>query len=63
MIDSCGGELVLTYAAGGANPVFGEVCKCGAGSDAVVRIANCGVILITADVTYVLFHVVLVIKR
>ena len=53
-----GGEVVLTDAAEGADPVFGEFFKGGSGGDAVVGVAGGGVVLIAADVAYVLFHFV-----
>ena len=51
-----GAELVFAYAAEGANPVSGEVFEGGAGGDAVVGVACCGVVLIAADFANVLFH-------
>lgn len=51
-----GGEVVLADAAEGADPVFGEFFEGGSGGDAVVGVAGGGVVLIAADVAYVLFH-------
>ena len=42
-----------------AHPVGGQILELGAGSDAVLRIALRGVILIPADVANILFHIVL----
>ena len=52
-----GAEFVLAYAAKWANPIFGELFKWGAGGDTVVGVSYCGVVLVTADVAYILFHV------
>lgn len=46
----------------GADPVGGQVFELGAGSDAVLRIALCGVILMPADVANILFHIIVVLK-
>ena len=51
-----GGEVVLADAAEGADPVFREIFEGGSGGDAVVGVAGGGVVLIAADVAYVLFH-------
>ena len=48
--------MSLIYRAEGAHPVGGQVLELGAGSDAVLRVALCGVILIPADVANILFH-------
>ena len=45
------------HAAHRAGPVGGEIFKGGAGGDAVVGITDFGVIDVTAQITYVLFHV------
>lgn len=50
------GEVVLADAAEGADPVFREFFEGGSGGDAVVGVAGGGVVLIAADVAYVLFH-------
>ena len=55
--------MCFVYRAEGAYPICGEVFELGAGGNTIVGVANCGVIDVAADVTYVLFHVVLVIKR
>ena len=39
-----------------AHPVGGQILELGAGSDAVVRVAFRGVILIPADIANILFH-------
>ena len=49
-------ELVLADAAERAYPVFRKIFKGGSRSDAVVRIADSRIILITADITYILIH-------
>ena len=49
----------LIDGAEGADPVGGQVFELGAGSDAVLRIALCRVILIPADVANILFHIIL----
>ena len=51
--------MSLIYRAEGAHPVGGQVLELGAGSDAVLRVALRGVILIPADVANILFHIVL----
>ena len=50
------GELVFTYSAERTNPIFGKGFKRSAGSDAVIRIADCGIILVPAYITNVLCH-------
>ena len=54
--------MSLIYRAEGAHPVGGQVLELGAGSDAVLRVALRGVILIPADVANILFHIVLVFR-
>ena len=54
--------MSLIYRAEGAHPVGGQVLELGAGSDAVLRVALHGVILIPADVAYILFHIIVVLK-
>ena len=51
-----GAEFILAYAAERANPVFGEFFEWGAWLNTVVGITYCGVVLVSADVTYILFH-------
>ena len=41
-----------------AHPVGGQILELGAGGDAVVGVALCGVILIPADVANILFHII-----
>ena len=53
-------EVFFANTAEGADPVGGDVFKFGAWGDAVVGVAFCGVILIPADVTNILFHIVFV---
>jgi hypothetical protein len=53
-----GAEFVLADTAEWANPVFGEFFERSAWLNAVVGVAYCGIILVTANVTYILFHVV-----
>lgn len=57
---SCFTEVFLSYTAGGAHPVFGQVFKSGTGRNVVLGIAYCGVVLIAADVANVLLHDVFV---
>ncbi len=45
-----------------ADPVGGQVFELGTGGDAVVGVALRGVILIPADVAYILFHIVFVLS-
>ena len=52
----CFFELILAYAAKRAGPVIGQIFKGGAGGDAVVGIADFGIVLITAGAAYVLIH-------
>ena len=54
------GELVLAYSAERTNPIFGKGFKRSAGSDAVIRIANCGIVLVPAYITSVFFHKMLI---
>ena len=51
-----GAEFVLAYTAKRANPVFGEFFEWGTWLNAVVGITYCGIILVAAYVTYILFH-------
>lgn len=52
------GEGVLAYAAERANKVVRQSFPLGACCDAVVRIAGSFVVNITADITYVLLHLI-----
>jgi hypothetical protein len=49
----------FVYRAEGAGPVGGQVFKFGSGGDAVVGVADCGVIDIPANIAFVFFHVVI----
>lgn len=49
-----GSKVALVHSAVGAGPIFGEVFKFGAGSNAVVGITDFGVINITTDFADVL---------
>ena len=51
-----GAEFVLAYTAKRANPVFGEFFEWGTWLNAVVGVTYCGIILVAAYVTYILFH-------
>jgi len=51
-----GAELVLTYTTERAHPVFGQIFERCARSDAILGIACCGIVLVTADVAYILLH-------
>ena len=50
------GELVLAYAAQGADPILGEVFELGAGGNAVIGVAHLGVIAVAANVAHIHFH-------
>jgi hypothetical protein len=50
------GEIVFPDAAHGAHPICGKVFKSGSGGDAVVGISCLRVVLVPANVAYVLFH-------
>ena len=54
--------MSLVNRAEGAHPVGGQVFELGAGSDAVLRVALRGVILIPADVANILFHIIIALK-
>ena len=49
-------EIGFVYAADRAGPIERKIFKGGAGGDAVVGITDFGIIHITAHVTYVFFH-------
>ena len=49
-------KLILAYAADRACPVIREILECCAGSDTVIRIANRGIIDISARAAYILVH-------
>lgn len=49
-------EVGFVYRAEGAGPIGGEVFELGTGGDAVVGVANCGVIDIPANIANVFFH-------
>jgi hypothetical protein len=55
-------EIGFVHAAERAAPIVGKIFKGGAGGNAVVGITDCGVIDITAHVTYVLFHNLMIFK-
>ena len=57
-LSGCSGlaELILGRAADGADEIIGQVFKGGAGGDAVVGVADGGVISPTAEVAYVFIH-------
>ena len=50
------GEVFFSDSTKRADPILGEVFKGCSGSDSVVRIADCRVIFIPADIACVLFH-------
>ena len=52
----CFGELVFAYTAKRTNPISGKIFERSARSDTVVRIANCGIVLVPANITNVLCH-------
>ena len=49
-------KIFLAYAAKRTFPIIGKICEKGAGLDAVIRIAGFGIIHITANAAYILFH-------
>ena len=49
-------EILFADAAHGAAPAVGEFLKRGAGGYAVVGIALCGIVNVTANFAYILFH-------
>ena len=51
----CFGKAVLTHSAYGAGPILGNFLPRGAGSDAVIGIADSGIVLIAAN-AYI-FHI------
>ena len=55
-------KIGFVHAAERAAPIVGKIFKGGAGGNAVVGITDCGVIDITAHVTYVLFHNLMIFK-
>ena len=54
--------MAFVYWAERAYPIGGQVLELGAGSDAVLRVTLCGVILIPAYIANILFHVFLFLK-
>lgn len=50
-------ELILAYAADGANPIFRQIFEFGTRSDVVFRIAGSFIVYITANFTNVFFIV------
>ena len=57
------GELVFTHSAERTGPIFGKRFKWSAGSDAVVRISCCGIVLVPAYITNVLCHKMLILRE
>ena len=55
-------EIGFVYAADRAGPIERKIFKGGAGGDAVVGITDFGIIHITAHVTYVFFHNLMIFK-
>ncbi len=49
-------ELVLAYATNRAYPIFGEIFKSCAGSNAAIGVAHCRIVFVSANVANVLFH-------
>jgi len=49
-------KLVLAYATGGADPIFGKILESGAGCDPAIRVANGRIIFITTYRAYVFSH-------
>lgn len=56
------GEVFFSDSTKRADPILGEVFKGCSGSDSVVRIADCRVIFVPADIACVLFHRFLFLK-
>jgi len=50
------GELVFADSAEGADPILGKILKSCSGGDSVVWIADCGIILVPANIACVLLH-------
>ena len=50
------GELVFADSAERADPILREILKSCSGGDSVVRIADCGIILVPANIACVLLH-------
>ena len=50
------GELVFTYTADGAYPIFGKVLEFCTGGYAIVGISYCRIVLVSADFANVLTH-------
>ena len=49
-------ELLFTYTAKGANPIFGEIFKCDTRLNALFGITDCGVVNPLAHCTIIFFH-------
>jgi hypothetical protein len=49
-------EILFPYAAKRADPICRDIFKSSSRGDTAVRIADCGIIHISADFAYVLFH-------
>ena len=50
------GELVLAYAAQGADPILGKIFKRSARGDSIVRITHSGIITVAANIAHIDFH-------
>ena len=53
-------EVFYSYAAGGAEPAFGEIFKCRSWWDSVFRVSLCRIVDVSAENTYISVHNVLV---
>ena len=56
-------ELVFTHSAERTGPIFRERFKWSAGSDAVLLISYCGIVLVPAYITNVLCHKMLILRE
>ena len=50
------GELVLAYAAQGADPILGKIFKRSARGDSIVRITHLGIVNIATYIANILLH-------
>lgn len=56
VIVNAGLEHSLVHAAHGAAPVIGKILECSSGSDAMLRVALCGIIGIATGIAKIFFH-------
>ena len=55
-------EVFFSYSTEGAYPIGRKVLKGRSGFDTIVRITYCGVVDITADIAYILFHFLVILR-